>query len=233
MKKKGFMLSVFFILCACLLTVNVNAASGIIFGSTDKNFTSTTLSSDETASTGSISVENKGANSTLVIGIKATSAISIGTELTAEIKMGNSSYDFKSCSRISGSGWDVTCKESTTDSDVIIMSLKSTAQMTAGQKVAISTVTLDGTNATSTDPCTITIAKKDTPVVENPKCQVKDEKYYCANGTECTETEYKSQCETTENPQTGSFLPYAVIAGGLVLAIGLYVSTKKNKIYHI
>ena len=195
MKKKGFMLSVFFILCACLLTVNVNAASGIIFGSTDKNFTSTTLSSDESASTGSISIENKGANSTLVIGIKATSAISIGTKLTAEIKMGNSSFDFKSCSRISGSGWDVSCKESTTDSDVIIMSLESTAQMTAGQKVAISTVTLDGTNATS--------------------------------------TEYKSQCETTENPQTGSFLPYAVIAGGLVLAIGLYVSTKKNKIYHI
>ena len=228
MKKKGFMLSVFFILCACLLTVNVNAASGIIFGSTDKNFTSTTLSSDETASTGSISIENKGANSTLVIGIKATSAISIGTKLTAEIKMGNSSFDFKSCS-----GWDVSCKESTTDSDVIIMSLESTAQMTAGQKVAISTVTLDGTNATSTDPCTITIATGTTPVVENPKCQVKGEKYYCANGTECTETEYKSQCETTENPQTGSFLPYAVIAGGLVLAIGLYVSTKKNKIYHI
>ena len=233
MKKKGFILSVFFILCTCLLTVNVNAASGIIFGSTDRNFTSTTLSSDETASTGSISVENKGANSTLVIGIKATSIIPKETKLTAEIRMGNSSYDFKSCSRINGSGWDVSCTESTTDSDVIIMTLTASEQMSAGTKVAVSTITLDGTNATSTDPCTITIATGTTPVVENPKCQVKDEKYYCANGTECTETEYKSQCETTENPQTGSFLPYAVIAGGLVLAIGLYVSTKKNKIYHI
>ncbi len=233
MKKKGFILSVLFVFCAFALTLNVNAASGIVFGSTDRVFTSTTLSSDETASTGSISIENKGENSTVIIGIKATSLISIGTKLTAEIKMGNSSFDFKSCSRISGSGWDVTCKVSSTNSDVIIMSLESVAQMNAGDKVAISTVTLDGSKASSTDPCTISISKGDTPVEENPKCQQKDNKFYCANGTECTETEYKSQCETTDNPQTGSFLPYAVIAGGLVVAIGLYMMTKKNKIYHI
>ena len=45
--------------------------------------------------------------------------------------------------------------------------------------------------------------------------------------------EYEEICLNPENPQTGSFLPYAVIIGGIVVAIGLYMFTKKNKIYHI
>ncbi len=69
---------------------------------------------------------------------------------------------------------------------------------------------------------------------ENPKCKVEDGKYYCENGEECTKEEYDEKCTTpTENPQTGSFVPYAVIIAGVAVAGGLYFLTKKNKIYHM
>ena len=69
---------------------------------------------------------------------------------------------------------------------------------------------------------------------ETPKCKVQDGKYYCENGAECTKEEYDAKCTTTtENPKTGSFMPYAVIIAGVAVAGGLYFLTKKNKIYHM
>ena len=221
MKKKGFILSVFFAFCAFALTLNVSAISGSIFGATDATLNTTT----ENGKT--ISITNKGANSEVYIGVNATTAIPNGTTLVATVKMGNSSYSYTKCSK-AGSSWKIDCTKGA--NDTVIMTLKSIVDIPAGDRSSAGKVILDGSTA-STDPCTISIAMND--VTESPKCQIKDDKYYCANGTECTENEYKSQCETTENPQTGSFLPYAVIAGGLVVAIGLYMMTKKNKIYHI
>ena len=221
MKKKGFILSVFFAFCAFALTLNVSAISGSIFGATDATLNTTT----ENGKT--ISITNKGANSEVYIGVNATTAIPNGTTLVATVKMGNSSYSYTKCGKV-GSSWNINCTKGA--NDTVIMTLKSIVDIPAGDRSSAGKVILDGSTA-STDPCTISIAMND--VTESPKCQIKDDKYYCANGTECTENEYKSQCETTENPQTGSFLPYAVIAGGLVVAIGLYMMTKKNKIYHI
>ena len=236
MKKKGFYLTVVLLLCMFVSPLMTNAATGIVFGSTDTNFTSTTLNSDETASSGSISIENNGSNSSFYLGVKAVDALPIGTQFTAQMKMGNSSFTFTSCARMSNSGWSVSCSQSETDPTIINVTATSTAAMTVGQKVAIARVNLDGSGATtSTEPCTITLSTVDTPVTpSNPTCQIDGDTYYCANGQVCTEEEYNAQCTTTpENPQTGSFLPYAVIVSGIAVAVGLYMFTKKNKIYHI
>ena len=50
MKKKGFYLTVVLLLCMFVSPLMTNAATGIVFGSTDTNFSSTTLNADETGS---------------------------------------------------------------------------------------------------------------------------------------------------------------------------------------
>ena len=206
MKKKGFYLTVVLLLCMFVSPLMTNAATGIVFCFSYTNFTSTTLNSDETASSGSISIENNGSNSSFYLGVKAVDALPIGTQFTAQMKMGNSSFTFTSCARMSNSGWSVSCSQSETDPTIINVTATSTAAMTVGQKVAIARVNLDGSGATtSTEPCTITLSTVDTPVTpSNPTCQIDGDTYYCANGQVCTEEEYNAQCTTTpENPQTG------------------------------
>jgi hypothetical protein len=63
-------------------------------------------------------------------------------------------------------------------------------------------------------------------------CKVVNGTYYGSDGSVVTEEEYNSAC--VSNPQTGNFLPYAVIAAGVVLAIAVFtVSRKNNKLYKI
>lgn len=235
MKKKGFCLFVLCVFCVFASPIMTNAATGILFGSTDTIYTSTTLNTAETASSGTISIVNNGANSAFYLGVKAVDTLPIGTSFTATMKLANSDFVFKSCVKVgSNSGWTVTCSVSDTDPTVINITATSTGELTAGNKVITTKVSLDGSGSTnSTDPCLITLSMGTSTIVDTPKCEIKDDTYYCANGVECTEEEYTSQCTTTENPQTGSFLPYVVIIGGMILAGGLYMFTKRSKIYHI
>ncbi len=50
--------------------------------------------------------------------------------------------------------------------------------------------------------------------------------YYGKDGSVVTEEVYNSEC--VKNPQTGGFLPYAVIISGIVLAVGVFTITRKN-----
>lgn len=69
-------------------------------------------------------------------------------------------------------------------------------------------------------------------ITETYICKVVDGVYYGVDGDVVTEAEYNEECVT--NPQTGSFLPYVVIAAGVALAIGAFtVSRKNNKLYKI
>lgn len=121
---------------------------------------------------------------------------------------------------------------------------KSSSSIGAGTyKIATVVFQKDGT-ATATDPCYVNwipcvdengqVNCKDEPIVvtETYVCKVVNGKYYGKSGTEVTEAVYNSEC--VSNPQTGSFLPYVVIAAGIALAVGVFtVSRKNNKLYKI
>ena len=64
-------------------------------------------------------------------------------------------------------------------------------------------------------------------------CRVDNGTYYCKDGNTCTESEYNTQC-IPENPSTGAFTPYIIIGGCAILAIGAYIVAKnRNKFYKI
>ena len=67
---------------------------------------------------------------------------------------------------------------------------------------------------------------------ETPKCKIENGTYYGKDGSVVTKETYEEQCQ--ENKPTGSFMPYAVIASGIALAVIVYtVSRKNNKLYKI
>lgn len=69
-------------------------------------------------------------------------------------------------------------------------------------------------------------------VTETPKCKIENGKYYGKDGSVVTKEVYEEECQG--NKQTGSFMPYAVIASGIALAVIVYtVSRKNNKLYKI
>ena len=120
----------------------------------------------------------------------------------------------------------------------------SSEKLTAGTyKIATITFKKDGT-ATATDRCYVnwtpcidesgSFVCTDTKIEieEDYTCKIVDGKYYGKNGTEVTEEVYNEEC--VNNPQTGNFLPYVVIAAGIALAVGVFtVSRKNNKLYKI
>lgn len=121
---------------------------------------------------------------------------------------------------------------------------KSSEKLTAGTyKIATITFAKDGT-ATADDECYVgwtpcidetgSFVCQDTTIVieEDKTCKIVDGKYYGKDGNEVTEEVYNKECVT--NPQTGSFVPYVVIAAGIALAVGVFtVSRKNNTLYKI
>ena len=68
------------------------------------------------------------------------------------------------------------------------------------------------------------------------ECRIDKDKdpkeYFCKKGEPCSEEEYKNQCP--ENSPTGSSIPYIAIIGGVILAGGCYlVSRKHSKLKNI
>lgn len=105
-------------------------------------------------------------------------------------------------------------------SDIATFRVKVAADATECGNVCITSLTYDGTVGIATPLCqTIRLQNSgttiipDTPIIDNPIID---------NST------------TEDNPQTGSFVPYVVISGAALLAIGaIVVASKKSKFYNI
>ena len=238
MKKKSFVFSILLVFCILVSPLRASAASGQIFGASSDGYVESTKTFDESKTTlngNTVAIVNNGANTIIYLGLKVTE----GTvnNYNATLTLSNSSFKFHMISPNRSGGWTGTATEN--GDGTISINLTNSTGVTASSGVAngnvlVATITLDATSATSTDTCTIGLSTASTPETpENPTCTIDGDTYYCADGTVCTEEEYTAQCENPENPQTGSFLPYAVIIGGIGLAAVLYLVTKKNKIYHV
>lgn len=222
--KKKVGLSVLAILCAVFMPLHVSAASGEIFGSSSATMAAGTT----TENGGTVKIQNKEGNTKIYLGANVTSGKL--TTYKAHIDLENSNFTFKSFTK--ESGWSGTIKASATGNGIDV-DLTSTNGIDGRKLVA--TITLDVSDAAaSTENCTMRLtAINDTPTT-TPKCQIVDNKYYDANGNEVSKEAYDKSCTTPENPQTGSFLPFTIIFGGIGVAAILYLITKKNnKIYHI
>ena len=51
-------------------------------------------------------------------------------------------------------------------------------------------------------------------------------KYYCKEGNECTKADYDNEC--SPNPKSGSFIPYAGIAAGIILIATATIMVRKQ-----
>lgn len=54
-------------------------------------------------------------------------------------------------------------------------------------------------------------------------------------GDDCDEECQKNiELETEKNPKTGSFLPYAIVVGGITFSVAaIYLAKKNNKLYQV
>lgn len=230
MKKRNLVLSFILLLCVAFYPTMTNAATGKVFGS--KVVISDSMDLKNTTLNGNtVSIENNGTNTKVYLGVQVTSGTA--TKYNVTLKLGNSNFKFNYGSR--SSGWEGTITKDETDPTIVHVNLTNSkgGVSTGLHQVATITLTVDK-DVESTETCSISISEEETPTnPENPTCEIVDGKYYDDNGNEVTKEEYEAICLNPENPQTGSFLPYAVIIGGVVVAAGLYMFTKKNKIYHI
>ena len=229
MKKKSLVLSVILLLCVAFYPSMANAAA-VALGSSvtisdSINVANTTLDGN------TVRIENNGSNTRVYLGVRVTDSTTF-KNYTVDLKLGNSNFTFRSATR--SSGWSGTITQDETDPTIVHVTLTNETGVTAGYH-QVATINLNvNSSASSTETCQINLDIPQNPSnPENPTCEEVDGRYYDDNGVEVTKEEYEEICLNPENPQTGSFLPYAVIIGGIVVAVGLYMFTKKNKIYHI
>ncbi len=234
MNKKGIALTVLFVLCMMIMPCFVSAATIEYFGATSRALTDNTIGGKE------ITITATSRNTAAVyVGFQITNGSSLQKTYSADVTMKNSKFKFTNCTANTSGGWEVvSCNADANDPTIIHIQFKndtgvsSTSELTDGY---VGYLSFDTSEATS-DPdkqCVMSL-KRTTPSTENPKCKIDGDDYYCQDGQKCTKDEYEEQCpSTTENPQTGSFIPYVVIVAGIGVASGLYFLTKKNKIYHI
>ena len=227
MKKRNLVLSFILLLCVMFYPSVANAASGAVFGSSVVISDSMELS-NTTLNGNTVRIDNNGSNTRVYLGVQVTDGTV--TEYNVTLRLGNSNFTFNRGSR--SSGWTGTITQDETDPTIVHVNLTNASGVGVGlHQVATITLNVDE-NADSTETCSISIDQENGST-ENQTCEIVDGKYYDDNGVEVTKEEYEAACLNPENPQTGSFLPYAVILGGVIVALGIYMFTKKNKIYHI
>ncbi len=227
MKKRNLVLSFILLLCVMFYPSVASAASGAVFGSSVVISDSMELS-NTTLNGNTVRIDNNGSNTRVYLGVQVTDGTV--TEYNVTLRLGNSNFTFNRGSR--SSGWTGTITQDETDPTIVHVNLTNASGVGVGlHQVATITLNVDE-NADSTETCSISIDQENGST-ENPTCEIVDGKYYDDNGVEVTKEEYEAACLNPENPQTGSFLPYAVILGGVIVALGIYMFTKKNKIYHI
>jgi len=226
MKKRFFVLSILLVFCMVFTPITANATS--IYLSEDSAGTKTT----EGGATITCPKNASGTIATCYIGVNVTGGSLKSFNVTANLK--NLAYR-----AVNGrNGW--TAAKSSEEAGKVTYTISNEDGFSAGDKGIVALISFDVDDPSAECTVELTDFKPSTPDTPspNPKCDVEDGKdgqkvYYCENGQVCTKEEYDKKCVTQDNPQTGSFLPYAVIVGGLVVAAGLYVFTKKNKIYHM
>ncbi len=231
MKKKGILLVVIaFVISMVMSPLGVHAASGTIFGSDTQTMTKTTQDGDV-----KLVYDKDGEAPKIYLGVKLTDTVGGAfTDYNAELELKNSNFTFSGTDENIKlvSGWSGTISKSDANGKVKISLHHNRGITTLNQNVLVATLTLTVKEETEDDAkCQMTLTQ--TTAETTPKCQKDGSTYYCADGLTCDEEKYNKECTTSENPQTGSFLPYAVMIGGAAVAVGLYVMTKKNKIYHI
>lgn len=135
-----------------------------------------------------------------------------------------------------GSGtWAATVTPKTSEYEVAFTS----TQAASGSVVTIGSVVIDVKKAAVTDncdfsytPCVGSSCFDKVIIEEKYTCKIVNGTYYGKNGNVVTEEVYNAECVT--NPQTGNFVPYALIAAGIALAIGVFTISRKNtKLYKI
>ena len=223
--KKGLFLS---LLLAVLFVGMGNVKALALFGTTTNASGTVYSSTNSTLKGGSVSIQNNGANSAAYLGIDADKTIAAGKKYQATISFVNSSFKFTSITATNKAVWSV---DSTTNTDgTITVTFTAQKDVAAGQAL-VALIKLDATSAEDSENCLISISGF--KEVDSPKCTVENNKYYDANGNEVTKAEYEAACTNPENPQTGAELPILVLVGGALLAGGIYLMTKKNKMYNI
>ncbi len=227
--KKGLVLSLLVIFLITIFPKYANASLTIV-GSDTSDFAKNTSNSDD------VRIKNNNAQTKIFIGAKVDGTTKV-TEFKATLTLSDSSFEFVSVTP--GRGWkkDHWQEESPGVYTMIFTRTDAITAATAGANGInlVATVTVNGSAIPSVEDCAITLGYYNPTTPSTPgKCEIVGGKYYCDVNKECTKEQYDAQCpKNTDNPQTGSFLPYAVIVGGIAVAVGLYVMTKKNKIYHI
>ncbi len=220
MKKKGILLSVLLVFCMLLSPLSVYAGSKIEPTDAQGNTV------DEEGNPIVCQKNTAGTTATCYASITVDEGDTVNSfKFTATLN------NLKYTSVRGMNNWTVEAVDNNTTVDYTVTK----AEGLSGKKEVAVRMTFSVPNAG--EECSIVLSAY-TPgneqPTENPKCQVKDGKYYCENGAECTKEDYDKNCTTsTENPKTGSFMPYAVIIAGVAVASGLYFLTKKNKIYHM
>lgn len=223
--KKGLFLS---LLLAVLFVGMGNVKALALFGTTTNASGTVYSSTNSTLKGGSVSIQNNGANSAAYLGIDVDKTIAAGKKYQATISFVNSSFKFTSITATNKAVWSV---DSTTNTDgTITVTFTAQKDVAAGQAL-VALIKLDATSAEDSENCLISISGF--KEVDSPKCKVENDKYYDANGNEVTKAEYEAACTNPENPQTGAELPILVLVGGALLAGGIYLMTKKNKMYNI
>ena len=110
MKKLG--LSLLAVLCVLILPIHVEAATGVIFGSSSQ-----TLAADFTTENGNVvKITNKGENTKIYLGANVTDGTL--TEYNAHVDLENSNFTFKSA--VKESGWTGTIEKSATGNGIDI-----------------------------------------------------------------------------------------------------------------
>lgn len=140
-----------------------------------------------------------------------------------------------------GSGtWTTTGIGQTTTSSTSEYEVTFTStQAVSGSVVTIGSVVIDVKKAAPNDncdfsytPCVGSSCFDKVIITEKNICKIVNGTYYGKNGNVVTEEVYNAECVT--NPQTGNFVPYALIAAGIALAIGVFTISRKNtKLYKI
>lgn len=245
MKKKGILGVLLFVLCLVCSPIVAKAANIEYFGATSRAMTTNSIGKGEEG----ISIKGNSNNvANLYLGLQITNGESLQTVYSADITMANSKFKFTKCTANTAGGWkEVRCEVDANDPSLIHIEFQNETGISKTEALTdgyVAYLTFDTSEATGGDEkeCIMKMKRTtpDTPdTPDTPKCKTDTDKegntkYYCENGAECTKEEYDAKCTTTtENPKTGSFMPYAVIIAGVAVAGGLYFLTKKNKIYHM
>lgn len=220
MKKKMFSLILAMLLVMIPMGVHAADFSGSVFGAEDEAMNKTTLNSSSITCPKSAT----GDTATCYIGIRVTSGTAKNFSVTATLT--NMTYD----SIEAMNGWTYTTP--VTSGNTITFNFTNRTGLAATNQVLVAKVTYNVNNRAQ--ECGIRITSTNATTPETPQgCRVENNKYYCQDGEECSKAEYDEKC-VPSNPQTGSFVPYVVVLGGLGVAGALYFTTrKKAKIYHV